>query len=204
MLLMLCFQSVTGIYLSLQVTAHPSAIGIMAQRLEEDTASVEYALRYALGSASATVKAVKSLASTASMADSSRKRQVWDGWPCFRRLLMMRTCISCERLQLHNGPEHVKVVQVEAPIRARAVHWNDPEVPHRGTRQREVIALDLAGPEAGLLLMDLQHTLSGVDAVSLPFHNFSQLAQQPLFCACTQKSSEYCALTNKITKMYAL
>ena len=79
MLLMLCFLKLTGIYLSLQVTAHPSAIGIMAQRLEEDTSSVEYALRYALGSASATVKAVKSLASTASMADFSRKWQVWDG-----------------------------------------------------------------------------------------------------------------------------
>ena len=51
----------------------------MAQGLEEDTSSVEYALRYALGSASATVKAVKSLASTASMADFSRKWQVWDG-----------------------------------------------------------------------------------------------------------------------------
>ena len=76
---MLCFQSDDWNLFKLQVTAHPSAIGIMAQRLEEDTASVEYALRYALGSASATVKAVKSLASTASMADFSRKWQVWDG-----------------------------------------------------------------------------------------------------------------------------
>jgi hypothetical protein len=47
----------------------------MASEASADSAATEYSLRYALGSASATVKAVKSLASSAAVADFSRKWQ---------------------------------------------------------------------------------------------------------------------------------
>jgi len=60
----------------LEIPQHLERNFVMTTRPDSDEAAVEYSLRYALGSASAKSKAVKSLASAASLADFSRKWQV--------------------------------------------------------------------------------------------------------------------------------